>query len=163
MNLVTPKGAAKHELLFNKLWQVCWTKAHGWLQLLGVTKFIIVTVMIWVTLCCATWLVSWAWGQVFVQKFMHSSNSRCDQIYSNERYDFGHTLLCYSSQTWLFNKPIPEAGLLNKGLMLSSCFRCDQIYKYDIYDFGHTLLCYLSRTWLFNKPIPVCWTKIKAH
>jgi hypothetical protein len=40
----------------------------------------------------------------------------------------------------------PEAGLLNKRLMLSSSFRCDQIYKYDLYDFGHTLLCYLSQT-----------------
>ncbi len=40
----------------------------------------------------------------------------------------------------------PEAGLLNKRLMLSSSFRYDQIYKYEIYDFGHTLLCYLSRT-----------------
>ncbi len=39
-----------------------------------------------------------------------------------------------------------EAGLLNKGLMLSSSFRCDQIYKYEIYNFGHTMLCYLSRT-----------------
>jgi hypothetical protein len=50
----------------------------------------------------------------------------------------------------LFNKP--EAGLLNKRLMLSSSFRCDQIHKYEINDFGHTLLCYLSRTKMFNKP-----------
>jgi hypothetical protein len=40
----------------------------------------------------------------------------------------------------------PEAGLLNKRLMLSSSSRCEQIYKYEIHDFGHTLLCYLSRT-----------------
>jgi len=40
----------------------------------------------------------------------------------------------------------PEAGSLNKRLMLSSSFRCDQIYKYEIYNFGHTLLCCLSRT-----------------
>ncbi len=40
----------------------------------------------------------------------------------------------------------PEAGLMNKRLMLSSSFRCDQIYKYKLYDFGRTLLCYLSGT-----------------
>jgi hypothetical protein len=45
-----------------------------------------------------------------------------------------------------FFKISPEAGLLNKGLMLSSSFRCDQIFKYEIYNFGHTLLCYLSWT-----------------
>ncbi len=40
----------------------------------------------------------------------------------------------------------PEAGLLNKRLMLSSSISCDQNYKYKLYDLGHTLLCYLSRT-----------------
>ncbi len=51
-----------------------------------------------------------------------------------------------------FQSVFPEAGLLNKRLMLSSSFRCDQIYKYEIYDFGHTFLCYLSRTQTFNEP-----------
>jgi hypothetical protein len=27
------------------------------------------------------------------------------KIYKYERYDFGLTLLCYLSQTWMFNKP----------------------------------------------------------
>jgi len=36
----------------------------------------------------------------------------------------------------------PEAGLLNKRLMLSLSSMCDQIYEYEFYDFGHTLLCY---------------------
>jgi hypothetical protein len=45
----------------------------------------------------------------------------------------------------------PEAGLLNKRLMLSSSFRCDQSDKYKLYDFSHILLCYLSRTQMFNK------------
>jgi hypothetical protein len=27
---------------------------------------------------------------------------------------FGHTLLCYLSLTWMFNKPTSVAGLLNK-------------------------------------------------
>ncbi len=40
----------------------------------------------------------------------------------------------------------PEAGLLNKKLMLSLSSRCDQIYEYELYDLGHTLLCYLSWT-----------------
>jgi len=34
-----------------------------------------------------------------------------------ERYDFGHTLLCNLSPTYMFNRPTSEAGLLNK----SSC------------------------------------------
>jgi len=37
------------------------------------------------------------------------------------------------SSTWTNT---PEAGLLNKRLLLSSSFRCDQIYKYEIYYFG---------------------------
>jgi len=35
-----------------------------------------------------------SWGRFVEQKLMLSSNFRCDQIYKNERYDFGHTLLC---------------------------------------------------------------------
>ncbi len=54
----------------------------------------------------------------------------------------------------------PEAGLLNKRLMLSSNFRCDQIQKYEIYDFGHTLLCYLSRTQMFNKPASGAYPRV---
>jgi hypothetical protein len=38
-------------------------------------------------------------GRFVEQKLMLSSNFRCDQIYKNERYDFGHTLLCYLSPT----------------------------------------------------------------
>ncbi len=48
MNLVTPKAAAKHELLFNK------PASRQWLvEQKVVTKFIIVTDM-WLTLCGAT-------------------------------------------------------------------------------------------------------------
>jgi hypothetical protein len=51
------------------------------------------------------------------------------------------------------NMPLmPEAGLLNKRLMLSLSFSCDKIYKYEIYNFGHALLCYLNQTWMFSKP-----------
>jgi hypothetical protein len=38
-------------------------------------------------------------GQFVEQKLMLSSNFRCDQIYKYQRYDLGHTLLCYLSQT----------------------------------------------------------------
>jgi len=45
------------------------------------------------------------WGQFAEQKLVLSSNFRCDQIYKNGGYDFGHTLLCYLSLTKMFNKP----------------------------------------------------------
>ncbi len=32
-------------------------------------------------------------------RLMLSSSFRCDQIYKNEIYNFGHTLLCYLSRT----------------------------------------------------------------
>ena len=86
------------------------------------------------------------------KRLMLSSSIRYDQIYKYEIYDSGHTLLCYLSQTLMFNELASEAGLLNKRLMLSSSFMGDQIYKYNIYDFGRTLLCYLSQTLMFNKP-----------
>jgi hypothetical protein len=38
-------------------------------------------------------------GQFVEQKLMLSSSFRCDQIYKYERYDFGHTSLCYLSRT----------------------------------------------------------------
>ncbi len=43
-------------------------------------------------------------GQFVEQKLMLSSSFRRDQIYKDERYDFGHTLLCYLSRTFMFNK-----------------------------------------------------------
>jgi len=36
---------------------------------------------------------------------MLSTSFRCDQIYKYEIYNFGHTLLCYLSRTYMFNKP----------------------------------------------------------
>ncbi len=61
-------------------------------------------------------------------------------------------LLRYNQHQKYDLKQSPEAGLLNKRLMLSSSFRCDQIYKYELYYFCHTLLCYLSPTQMFNEP-----------
>ncbi len=46
-----------------------------------------------------------SWGWFIDQKFMLGSNLRCDQIHNRHWYDSGHTLLCYLSQTWMFNKP----------------------------------------------------------
>ncbi len=37
-------------------------------------------------------------------RLMLSSGFKCEQIYKYEIYDFGHTLLCFLSQTWMFNK-----------------------------------------------------------
>ncbi len=45
------------------------------------------------------------------QKVMLSSNFRCYQIHNCQRYHFGHTLLCYLSPTWMFNRT--TTGLLN--------------------------------------------------
>ncbi len=50
------------------------------------------------------------WGRFVEQKLILSSNFRCYQIHSCQRYDFGHTLLCYLSLTWLFNKPTSGAS-----------------------------------------------------
>ncbi len=61
-------------------------------------------------------------------KVQLSMNFRCDQIYKYQRYDFGHTLLCCLSLTWMFNK-LPSTS-----------------------DFSLTLLSYLSLTWMFNNP-----------
>ena len=56
MNLVTPKAAAKHELLFKKTEaEIGSLKYSSFLApALGVTKFTIVRDMILVSLCCAT-------------------------------------------------------------------------------------------------------------
>jgi hypothetical protein len=61
MNLVTPKAAPKHEVLFKKPAFIVYSSEAGSLNnrsclaaTLGVTKFTIVTDMILVTLCCAT-------------------------------------------------------------------------------------------------------------
>jgi hypothetical protein len=43
-------------------------------------------------------------GQFVEQMLTLSLSFRCDQIYKYERYDFGHTLLCCLSRTWMFNK-----------------------------------------------------------
>jgi hypothetical protein len=57
INLVIPKGAAQQELLLNKLAsnEVLLRKTHAERQLC-VDKFIIVNDVIWVTLCCATYI-----------------------------------------------------------------------------------------------------------
>ena len=55
-NLVTPKAGAKRELLYNKLASEVGllNKSSCLAPTLGVNKFIIVTDVILVTLCCAT-------------------------------------------------------------------------------------------------------------
>jgi hypothetical protein len=40
-----------------------------------------------------------SWGRFVEQKLMLNSSFRCDQIHDCQRYDFGHTLLCYLSLT----------------------------------------------------------------
>ncbi len=56
VNLATPKGAAKPELLFNKPTSEAGLLNKGlyFAPALGVTKFIIVIDMSLLTLCCAT-------------------------------------------------------------------------------------------------------------
>jgi hypothetical protein len=57
-------------------------------------------------------------GRFVQQKLILSSNFKCDKIHKIHCYEFGHTLLSYLSQTWMFNKPTSEASLLNKSLPL---------------------------------------------
>ncbi len=100
---------------------------------------------------CST---KWLWGSSF----------RCEQIHKCQRCDFGHTLLCYLSPTWMFNKPMIKhistvfkidwsdwGQFVEQKLMLNSNFRCYKIYNCQRYDLGHTLLCYLSLTQMFIK------------
>jgi len=47
-------------------------------------------------------------GRFVEQKFVLSYRFRFDLIHFCHRYHFGHTLLCYLSQTYMFNKPDPE-------------------------------------------------------
>jgi hypothetical protein len=55
MNLVTRKGGAKHELLFNQSSEAgLLNKSSHFAPALDVTKFIRTRDMILVTLCCAT-------------------------------------------------------------------------------------------------------------
>ncbi len=86
---------------------------------------------------------------------MLSSSFRCDQIYKYEKYDFGHTLLCYLSRTYMFNKPT-RGRFVEQKLMLNSNFRGDQNNN-NCHGFRHTRLCCLSPTYVFNKPtyVPV--------
>jgi hypothetical protein len=71
---------------------------------LGVSKFIIITNMIMVTIVVLlksdldaqqTHLR----GQFVEKRLVLSSSFRCNQINYCERYDFDHTLLCYLSPT----------------------------------------------------------------
>ncbi len=57
----------------------------------------------------------------YLNKGSYCLSFRRDQIYEYERYDFGHTLLCYLSLTYMFHKPTPvtKAGYLNKGSCLA--------------------------------------------
>jgi hypothetical protein len=63
---------------------------------------------------------------------MLSSSFRSDQIYKYEKYDFGHTLLCYLSQTWMFNNPV--AVILNVDVRLMH----NNSATKENYGFGHT-------------------------
>jgi len=49
-------------------------------------------------------------------KLMLSSSFRCCQIHKRHKYDFGHTLLCFLSRTWMFNKPTSGSLLLDTAL-----------------------------------------------
>ncbi len=83
-----------------------------------------------VTLCCATKSDLDVqrthlshWGQFVEQMLLLSLNFRCDQIYKYRLHDFGHTLLCYLSQTYMFNKLTSAAGTGRKKITK----KCDQI------------------------------------
>ena len=94
---------------------------------------------------------------------MLSLSFRCDQIYMYEICDFGHTLLCYLSQTQMFDKFSPQANLLNESsclapplgvtkniiirhviLVILCC--AAQVRLSLFFYFGHTILCFLGQT-----------------
>ncbi len=123
---------------------------------LGVTKFIIVTDMVLVTLCCATWvalrcstnqplkLICWT------TKSDLSSTIKCDQFITITTMNLV-TPKAAVKYEHLFNKRAFSikhytGQFVEQTLVLSCCFRCDQIHSSDIYESGHTLLSYLSRT-----------------
>ncbi len=67
------------------------------------------------------------WGRFVEQKLALSSSFRCDQIYKIRRYDFGHTLLCYLSQTYVKQTHL-WGWFVEQKLALSSSFWGDQIH-----------------------------------
>ncbi len=79
---------------------------------------------------------------------MLSSSFGCEQININHSYYFGHSLLCYLSQTQMFNKLASEASLLNK----NSCLKCEQIHNRHMIRFNYAILCYLGQTQMLNRP-----------
>ncbi len=103
INLVTPKAAAKRELLFNK---PASPSVKQWLMLsssaLCVSKFIIVTVMnlvVFVLLLKSNLETQQTKGGFVEKKLLLDCIFRFGQIHNNQCYNFGHTLFCYLSQT----------------------------------------------------------------
>jgi hypothetical protein len=69
---------------------------------LGVTKFINMRDMILVTLCCAAQVrlgYSTNPPQFVEEALTLSCSFGCDKIHNISSYEFGHTLVCYLSQT----------------------------------------------------------------
>ncbi len=59
------------------------------------------------------------WSRFVEQKLVLSSSFRCDRIHNCYRYDFGHTFLCYLSQTWMFKKTSEALGVSHHELLHS--------------------------------------------
>jgi hypothetical protein len=51
------------------------------------------------------------------QMLMLSSSFRRDQIYKCQRYNFGHTLICYLSPDLMFNKPTSGLKMNNANFL----------------------------------------------
>jgi hypothetical protein len=62
------------------------------------------------------------------KRLMLCSSFRCDQTYNYEIYHFGHTLLCYLSQTWMFNEPASEQAT-ETGLSLLWMLRRNKLVR----------------------------------
>ncbi len=116
------------------------------------------------------WVGVNARGQFVEQKLMPSSSFRCYQMHICHRYDFGHTLLCYLSWTWMFNKPTSGASLLIKSSCLapaSGVTKCIFVTEMILVTHLFVLLkSYLNvqQTHLTCHVFvmrPICWTK--AH
>jgi len=90
------------------------------------------------------------WGGFVERKLVLSFSFRCDQIQERNCYEYGHTLLCYLRQTWMFNNPI-WSRFVGQKLVLSFSLRCEQSRDRNSYEYGHTLLGCLSWTWITSE------------
>jgi hypothetical protein len=70
----------------------------------------------------------------WTKKLMLSYSFRCDQIHNCLTYIFGHTLLFYLSQTWMFNKPtlLSSRTLVQKWTQGVNCYNYISLIYFSV-------------------------------